>query len=125
MNPGAIKDALSEIDSVLRSSIAVLLRFFSSRIPCTIYLASGDGISSLEADRLREACQSLIGHLGDGQGDQVQGPDISQVNLRGVIGACTRIYRLNSFLRGNKIRIVLFAFYNCTGLKGGLTNFTD
>ena len=47
------------------------------------YLASGDGISSLEADRLREACQSLIGHLDDGQGDQNQDCDNFQVTLRG------------------------------------------
>ena len=71
----------------------VLLRSSAPGLPCTIHLDSGDGISSLEADRLREACQSLIGHLDVGQGDQVQGPDVSQVNLRGVIGTCTRKYR--------------------------------
>ena len=59
------------------------------------------------------------------EGVHSQEPGNYKVNLRGVIGACARIYRLNSFLRGNKIRIVLFAFYNCAGLNGGLTNFTD
>ena len=39
---GAVRTALSEVDSVCSgSSIAVLLRF-GSRVPCTIHLASGD-----------------------------------------------------------------------------------
>ena len=59
----------------------VLLRSSAPGLPCTIHLDSGDGISSLEADRHHEACQSLIGHLDVGQGDQGQGPDNSQVFL--------------------------------------------
>ena len=66
------------------------------------YLASGDGISSLEADRLREACQSLIGHLDDGQGDQNQDCDDSQVLPSVVvIGACAR-FSFKFFPEGNK-----------------------
>ena len=92
-NLGAVRTALSEVASVCSGSSIV--SFFDLQFQDSVYkyLASGDGISSLEADRLREACQSLIGHLDDGQGDQVQGPDVSQVNLPGVISACACEYR--------------------------------
>ena len=66
------------------------------------YLASGVGISSLEADRLHEACQHLIGHLEVGQGDQNQDCDYIQVIPSVVVISTCACKLFKFFPEGNK-----------------------